>query len=413
MVTKYDVFEYMYEKGPILKPQEIVQAFKKSDAEYHNIYKMLQELEKAKLVVKNEYGFQAVRSTKNDLLFHIIKFCVANKINYNEILDLNIAEFICKAAAKPKFSAKNFKLNPRTFAKYVDILSKYGLLILLSRKPLSATMPYNSFLKDLTGFFGCVLILPKYPEKGYLDEIEAELKKFAKLLKKNNKRYLEIIDEYEIKFIQHSLNLEGNPITLPDTIKLLKEHLIPKELSVETVQEVQNYQKAMQTMIHDSEEKRQLTKESILNYHYLAMQHRPEIAGKIRSVAVRIKENPDFSVAAVNKIEPELDTLLTEYNSFIMKKKKSVKEVLDFSSYFHNMFQHIHPFIDGNSRTTRLITFHLLRAEKFPMLDIPLGLLEEYMFSTKGSKKRDDEKFSIILQKIILYNLKSMNERMQ
>jgi fido (protein-threonine AMPylation protein) len=413
MVTKYDIFEYMYEGGTALKPSELVSAFKKSDAEYHNIYKMLIELEKSKFAAKNEYGFQAVRSTKNDLLFHLIKFCIANKINYNEILDANVADFICKAVAKPKFSVKNFNLNPRTFFKYVDILSKYGLLILLSKKPLEATIPYNSFLKDLTGFFGCVLVQPKYPEKGYIDGIESELSRFIKLKKKNNKRYLEIISEYEIKFIQHSLNLEGNPITLPDTIKLLKDHVIPQELSVETVSEVQNYQKAMQAMIKDSEEKKPLTKDSILNYHYLAMQHRPEIAGRLRNVPVYIKGNPNFKVAPVEKIDLELSKLLDEYNSFTLKRKRSVKEVLDFASYFHNVFQHIHPFVDGNSRTTRLITFHLLRAEKFPMPDIPLGLLEEYLFSTKGSKEIDDKKLSIVLQRIILFNLKSMNEKMQ
>ncbi|MBI2129133.1 Fic family protein [Candidatus Woesearchaeota archaeon] len=411
MVTKYDVFEYMYEKGTALKPQEIASAFRKSGAEYHNIYKMLQDLEKNRFAAKNEQGFQAMGSAKSDLLFNIIKFCIANKINYNEILDAKIAGFICKAVAKPKFSVRDFSLNPRTFAKYVEILSKCGLLILLSKKPLEATIPYNSFLKDLAGFFGCSLMQPKYPEKAYLDEIESELGKFLKLRKKNNKRYLEIIEEYEVKFIQHSLNLEGNPITLPDTIRLLKDHIIPKELSVETVQEVQNYQKAIQAMIKDSE--KLLTKESILNYHYLAMQHRPDIAGKLRTVPVYIKGNPDFKVASVGKIEPELNALLREYNSFAAKKKKSVKEILDFVSYFHNAFQHIHPFTDGNSRTTRLIAFHLLRAEKFPMPDIPLGLLEEYLFSTKGSKARNDKKLSVVLQRIILYNLKSMNEKMQ
>ena len=413
MVTKYDIFEYMYEKGTNLKPQELVLAFKKSDTEYHNIYKMLLELEKAKFAAKNEYGFQAVRSTKNDLLFHLIKFCIANKINYNEILDANIADFIYKAVSKPKFNVKSFNLNPRTFFKYVEILSKYGLLILFSKKPLEATIPYSSFLKDLTGFFGCVLVQPKSLEKGYIDGIESELSRFIKLKKKNNKRYLEIINEYEIKFIQHSLNLEGNPITLPDTIKLLKDHVIPQELSIETVQEVQNYQKAMQAMIKDSEEKKPLTKESILNYHYLGMQHRSEMAGKFRNVPVYIKGNPNFKVTPVGNIELELNKLLEEYNSFISKKKKSVKEILDFASYFHNVFQHIHPFVDGNSRTTRLIIFHLLRAERFPMPDIPLGLLEEYLFSTKGSKERDDKKLSIVLQRIILFNLKSMNEKMQ
>ena len=413
MATKYDLFEYMYKKGTVLKPLELVSEFKKSDVEYHNVYKMLQELEKSRFVVKNEKGFQVVRSTRNDLLFNLIKFCIANKINYNEILDANIADFICKAVAKQKFSAKNFNLNPRTFTKYVEILSKYGFLIFLSKKPLEATIPYNSFLKDLAGFFGCTLILPKYENDSFVEEIKSELSKFLKLKKKNNQRYMEIINEYELKFIQHSLNLEGNPITLPETIKLLKDHIIPRELSVETVQEVQNYQKAMQIMIKDSEEKKPLTKESILNYHYLAMQHRPEIAGKLRTVPVYIKGNPNFKVASVDKIEFELNSLLQEYNSFIAKKKKSVKEILNFASYFHNAFQHIHPFVDGNSRTTRLITFYLLRIEKFPMLDIPLGLLEEYLYSTKGSKERNDKKLSLVFQRIILYNLKSINEKMQ
>ncbi|MBI5880887.1 Fic family protein [archaeon] len=413
MVTKYDIFEYVYEKGSSIKPQEIVQAFRKSDAEYHNIYKVLQELEKGRFVSKNEHGFQAVRSAKNELLFNIIKFCIANKINHNELVDVNIAEFIHEAIAKPRFSIKDFGFNPRTFAKYVGVLSKYGLLIILSRKPLEATVPYNYFLKDLTGLFGFSLTRPKYLEKGYVAEIEAELKKFLKLRKNNNRRYVEIMEEYELKFIHHSLNLEGNPITLPDTIKLLKDHVIPQELSVETVQEVQNYQKAMRAMVGDSEEKKPLTKESILNYHYLAMQNRPDIAGKLRTVPVHIKGNPDFKVASVDKISLELDALLNEHNSFVSKKKKTVKEILDFSSYFHNEFQHIHPFVDGNSRTTRLITFYLLRAEKFPMLDIPLGLLEEYLSSTKGSKERNDKKLSLVLQRIILYNLKSMNEMMQ
>ncbi|MFH1212263.1 MAG: hypothetical protein V1659_05050, partial [Candidatus Woesearchaeota archaeon] len=60
----------------------------------------------------------------------------------------------------------------------------------------------------------------------------------------------------------------------------------------------------------------------------------------------------------------------------------------------------------------RLITFHFLQMNDIPILDIPLGLLEEYVFSTKGSKKRDDEKLSQVLQQIILYNLKAINDKL-
>ena len=47
-----------------------------------------------------------------------------------------------------------------------------------------------------------------------------------------------------------------------------------------------------------------------------------------------------------------------------------------------------------------------------PILDIPLGMLEEYVFSTKGAKKRDDKKLSQVLQQIIMFNLKAINEKL-
>jgi hypothetical protein len=47
------------------------------------------------------------------------------------------------------------------------------------------------------------------------------------------------------------------------------------------------------------------------------------------------------------------------------------------------------------------------------MLDIPFGLLDEYLSYTKGSKKRNDKKLFENLQKTILFNLKKINERLE
>ena len=183
-------------------------------------------------------------------------------------------------------------------------------------------------------------------------------------------------------------------------------------MKTEDIQEVQNYQKALNQMLKDSSENKILTKESILNYHFIAMQHNPEFAGKIRKVNVYIKGNRDFKVSSVKEIELKLDELLEKYNGFI-KKKNSLKEMLLFSSYFHNEFQYIHPFVDGNSRTTRLLAFHILRSQGIPIIDIPLGLLEGYLFSTKGAKKRDDKRLNQVFQSVILYNLKIINEQLK
>ncbi|MFH1510950.1 MAG: Fic family protein, partial [Candidatus Woesearchaeota archaeon] len=147
-------------------------------------------------------------------------------------------------------------------------------------------------------------------------------------------------------------------------------------------------------------------------YHGIAMQHRSAMAGKFRKRQVHIKGNPDYDVADAKDIEKRLAGLLKKYNEFISNRKNSLRDILDFVAYFHNGFQHIHPFEDGNSRTTRLIAFHLLKTQNIPVYDIPLGLLEEYVFSTKGARKRDDRKLNQIMQQIILSNLKAINEKL-
>jgi Fic family protein len=245
----------------------------------------------------------------------------------------------------------------------------------------------------------------------YIEEISRELALFKKLRKGKEQRYKQIIEDSEVYFIHHSLSLEGNPITLPQTRKILKDKIIPSNLRTSDVDEIKNYQKALFQMIQDSQSKRLLTIPTILNYHGLAMVHIPEIAGKIRKTEVYIKGNPNFKITKAEDLEEELNKLLKVYNEFV-NRKSSLKETLAFAVYFHNEFQHIHPFEDGNSRTTRLITFHLLQSLDIPILDIPFGLLDEYLSNTKGSKNREDLKLYQSLQKIILFNLKKINKRL-
>ncbi|MBD3204211.1 hypothetical protein GF327_07995 [Candidatus Woesearchaeota archaeon] len=412
MVTRYDVFELMYSKGTLMKPKEVARAFRSADKEYHAIYMILVDLQKRGLVSKTEHGFRVKRNEKNDLLNQMIMYCISNSVNYNDLLDENIAEFIARALSLVEFTIKDFDLNSRTYSKYVHTLAKHGFLVILSQKPLRGFVPFNHFLKDVAEYFGFDVKKRRVSDDEYFDEIKRELEKFRRLRFRNVRAYQRIIEDFEIKFVHHSLSLEGNPITLPDTVKILKQQVTPLNLNTVDVAEVQNYQRAMEQMMADVLEKNPLSVQAVLNYHYLAMRHRPDIAGKLRTLPVHIRKNPDFEVAEVEEIRPKLEVLFSDYNEFMPRKGVSLREILDFASYFHNEFQHIHPFIDGNSRTTRLITFHLLRTQDVPVFDIPLGLLESYLDSTKGAKKREDTELNQMLQLVILYNLKTINEKL-
>jgi hypothetical protein len=413
MVTKYDIFEIVFENRSPIKPIEVVKKLNKNEREYHSIHKYLRELASEKLLIKSKQGFQTEISEKSQLLYRIILYCLKNGINYNSILDKNFAQFLGKALQKEETNAKNSNLNPRTLKKYIEILDKYGMALIISEKPLKAKIFYNVLLNNLLVYFDYKHPIMTDSPRSYINYIKKQLEAYRRLRNKNEAGYQRIISELEIPFVYHSLSLEGNPITLPETIKILQENLIPANLKSADVDEVRDYKEALSQMIKDTNERKPLSLQLVLDYHGISMRHRPEIAGKIRNINVFIKGNPDFKVTAPEKIKEELERLFKEYNDFIKRKKVSLEEILQFAVYFHNEFQHIHPFEDGNSRTTRLITFHLLQSINIPVFDIPFGLLDEYLDSTKGSKVREDEKLNKTLQKIILFNLKKINKKLE
>lgn len=412
MVTRYDIFEVAYKNKAPIKPIDIARSFKKNKSEYKNIYRILNELVKDNFLIKTKSGFKVKKSKRTEALYGLIYYCTHNGINYNLLLDKNLAKFIHETLKKEEFQQKDIKVSPKTFKKYIEILNRYGLILISSKKPLKARTFYNTLINNLLIYFDFKSKPTRKYTINYLDEIEKELTLYRRLRKKNEAGYQKIVNEFEIYFVQHSLALEGNPITLPDTIRILKEEIIPRDLKNEDIEEIKSYQKAILKMLEEAQLGNSLTKESILEYHKLAMAHKPRLAGKIRDGPVHIKGNLDFKVAKVSEIIPKFKILLEKYDKFLKKKKSSIKEIIDFSSYFHNEFQYIHPFEDGNSRTTRLITFHLLHSKGIPMLDIPFGLLDEYLSYTKGSKKRDDKQLFENLQKTILFNLKKINEKL-
>jgi|SRR3989344_1388256 len=413
MVTKYDIFEFVYKYRHPIKPIEVLEKFKKRRNEYNNIHKMLTFLVNEDLILKNNYGYQIKKSDKSNLLYQIIFHCLKNNLSYNQLLNPSFVKFLSIAFQKNEITSSNIKLNPLIFRKYIEILRDNQLLLVISEKPYQIKIFFNILLNNILVYYGYNHKVIINDSNSYLKNINKELSKFNRLKREKNIKYQEIIEDLEIYFIHHSLSLEGNPITLSETKRILKDDILPSNLRTKDVDEVRNYQKAYKQMLRDSIDKKPLTLQIILEYHNIAMQHAPEIAGKIRKIGVFIQGNMNFKITKKENIEDELDKLISEYNEFIIRKGVQINEIINFATYLHNEFQHIHPFEDGNSRTTRLITFHLLQSKDIPIFDIPYGLLDEYLSYTKGSKIRDDKHLYYHFQKIILWNLKKINKEFQ
>ena len=75
MVTKYDIFEVVYENKAPMKPIYVARHLNKGDSEYKNIHRILNELVKEKFLIKTNFGFDIKKSDKSKLLYDLIYYC--------------------------------------------------------------------------------------------------------------------------------------------------------------------------------------------------------------------------------------------------------------------------------------------------------------------------------------------------
>ena len=406
MVSEYDVFYVVATKGE-LNVAEIVGSLNKPKREYQNIFNNVRDLEK-KGYIKRDKTIKVINNDRTRKLFNLISFCINNSINYNLMFKKTMLDFLQKASKKEFFQIGDVKSHPQTFKFYVSALAKHGFLLIISKKPLKCKLLRHHFLVDLASFFGKKLLFYAPKQHSFISEIKKELKKYKRNLKIHYTVMEDLESKEEVGFIYSSLNLEGNPLTLPETQKLILEEVVPAKHKLMHIQEVTNYKKAADLMIANAKKKIKLDIPLILEYHRTAMSHISG-AGAVRKQNVRIRLNPEFKTCDWRLIPSKLNELMEKYALFEGKKGKDVKDVIDFASFFHNEFQRIHPFIDGNSRISRLLMLHILRSYEIPILDLPLGYFDLYMDLTKRSAKRDDDAFRYLIEEIVFMNLRKVN----
>jgi len=404
MVSKYDLlYSVFLNEG--LTAAQLVRKIGKTPYDYDTVLKHLLQLREKKLVEtkKNKYCLSQKEETKK--LLRVIDYCIRNKINYNELFLDKTIEFIKVGLENKDFS--ELGLNNRTRARISLFLSKHGFIIIESKKPFKAKMVYSDFLKNVVEIFNrkveikCGKIYEPANEQEIDSQIEKEFSKYKKSSKQAN------LDD-EVRFIHRSLSLEGNTMTLSETERLIKQNIPPKARTFHEMQETVDYKKALDYLI----EIKELNFETILKFHEKAMNSLKAGAGEFRKQNVRIKGNPDFKTADWRQVPNRLEDLFNFYQNKIHKKMKA-HESIELSAYLHSEFQHIHPFIDGNSRTSRAIFIHTLLLKGFPLINFPAGFVEQYMELTKLSKKRGDKKFMVFMKQLVLHSLKSTNQKIR
>lgn len=210
---------------------------------------------------------------------------------------------------------------------------------------------------------------------------ERLLDKKEKLLKiqtSNSENIFENFNKaFEIEYAHNSTAIEGNTLTLIETKVLLEDKISIGRKSLREIYEVVNHNKAFSYVKNCIAEDKPLDENIVKDIHSILMEN-ILVGGIYRNVDVRItgaKHKPPVPSEMYYQIKDFFSNL----------NFKSDLNPIELASWTHAEFVKIHPFVDGNGRTSRLITnYHLMKHGFLPVsvnkedkLDY-FNFLEEY-----------------------------------
>ncbi|MBR4156079.1 MAG: Fic family protein [Bacteroidales bacterium] len=178
----------------------------------------------------------------------------------------------------------------------------------------------------------------------------------------------------EVFLVEHTYNsnaIEGNTLTLQETALVLQGVTIDKKPLKDHLEAV-GYKEAFQYVEELAKQDKDLSEFDIKSIHNLVLADRPEDRGTFRRVNVRIAGALTTPVQPY-LIEPKIEELLNNYNVW----SKSM-HIVERVANFHLQFESIHPFIDGNGRTGRLIMNLQLIKEGLPAINIKFADRRKY-----------------------------------
>ena len=168
-------------------------------------------------------------------------------------------------------------------------------------------------------------------------------------------------DEFAVEYTYNSNAIEGNTLTLRETDLVLRGLTInqkPLKDHMEAVGHKEAFDFVRQLVSEDAP----LNEWIIKQIHSLVLADKKDDRGVYRRVPVRIMGAHHEPVQPY-LIAPKMEQLLADYAA-------SDEHIVTKLARFHIEFEGIHPFIDGNGRTGRLLVNLELMKAGYPPIDI-------------------------------------------
>ena len=176
-------------------------------------------------------------------------------------------------------------------------------------------------------------------------------------------------EEFTVEYTYNSNAIEGNTLTLRETDLVLRGLTIDRKPLKDHMEAV-GHKEAFEFVSELVKQNEPLSERIIKQIHFLVLVGNKDDRGVYRKVPVRIMGAKHEPVQPY-MIEPKMEELLKK----LMEGKEHIITKL---ARFHIEFEGIHPFIDGNGRTGRLLVNLELMKAGYPPIDIKFTDRMEY-----------------------------------
>jgi len=172
--------------------------------------------------------------------------------------------------------------------------------------------------------------------------------------------------DFELTFTHNSTAIEGNTLTLMETKVVLEDGISIGGKSLREIYEVINHKKAYIYVKKCIAERKPLDEKIIKDLHFILTEN-IIVGGIYRMESVRIS-GAGFTPPAGNEMYMQIKNFYEE-----LKVKETELNPIELAAWAHAEFVRIHPFVDGNGRTSRLIMNYQLLLNGF----LPVSVAKE------------------------------------
>lgn len=258
-------------------------------------------------------------------------------------------------------------------ARRVRLLCANGKIDGVIRKGNLYMIPENA-MKPLDG---------RTNKKNILLDIQRKRERLSEMRPLTQGEVERLAEEFMIDFTYNSNAIEGNTLTLKETALALEGMTIDQKPLKDHLEAV-GHRDAFLYVQDVAKQELPLSETVIKNIHALVLMNRPDDKGVYRRIPVRIMGAYTEPVQPY-MIEPRMAKLLSAN-----EERKNTMTDIERIALFHLEFEGIHPFIDGNGRTGRLILNLDLIRNGYPPINVKFTDRKRYYDAFDAFYKDND-----------------------